>query len=92
MYDKLIKWLQDMAAGNLKDDDAEIAYQAMLAIEALTKRGAWEGREIPYSPGEEWRCSECGQEPWWCGVTEEVLPEYCPNCGAHMIGKGEKDG
>lgn len=30
-------------------------------------------------------CSVCGAEPWWCGVTEDVLPKYCPNCGADMM-------
>ena len=29
-------------------------------------------------------CSKCGEPPWWCGVTEEVLPRFCPNCGADM--------
>lgn len=32
----------------------------------------------------EWHCSACGEEPWWCGVTEDILPPYCPNCGAMM--------
>lgn len=35
----------------------------------------------------EWICSECREEPWWCGVDEEILPPFCPHCGADMRGE-----
>ncbi len=46
------------------------------------RRGRWMGS------GTDWTCSECSAAPWWCGVVEDVLPTYCPNCGALM----DKDG
>ena len=47
------------------------------------------GKWLRVDPGvtlgtDKYICSECREEPWWCGVTEDVLPKYCPNCGAPM--------
>ena len=37
----------------------------------------------------DWICSVCGGLLWWCGVTEDVLPAFCPNCGALMDKEGD---
>ena len=37
-YDELIKRLQDFAAGTMRDDDAQLAFEAADAIEKLQKR------------------------------------------------------
>ena len=53
-------------------------------------RGEWEGPADGYADGElvydVWDCSECG----YCiddGTDDpDLLPKYCPNCGAKMDG------
>lgn len=53
-------------------------------------RGVWEGTADGYADGElvydVWDCSECG----YCiddGTDDpDLLPKYCPNCGAKMDG------
>lgn len=60
----------------------QIVEGAPAADVAPVRHGRW------LSNGADWVCSECGEEPWWCGVTEDVLPPYCPNCGAKMDSKG----
>ena len=48
-------------------------------------RGKWIKTEIraPFDQ-DEFTCSECGSWPWWCGVTDANLPNFCPNCGCSM--------
>ena len=55
--------------------------EMVLADVAPVRHGKWEdaGRA-----DDDWVCSECGSPPWWCGVEEDVRPEYCPWCGAKM--------
>ena len=53
------------------------------------KKHAETGKWLRVDPGvtlgtDKYICSKCREEPWWCGVTEDVLPKYCPNCGAPM--------
>lgn len=48
-----------------------------------TVKARWTDHRTNEHDGE-WYCSACGEEPWWCGVTEDILPPYCPNCGAMM--------
>ena len=50
------------------------------------RHGKWNRRPTgsAYQPTEEFFCSECGDVPWWCAVDENVLPPFCPNCGAEM--------
>lgn len=57
------------------------------------KHGRWVGEGDGYADGEivldVWYCSECNH----CiddGTDDpDLLPNYCPNCGAKMDGKGE---
>ena len=53
-------------------------------------RGKWIKTEIraPFDQ-DEFTCSVCRSWPWWCGVTDTNLPNFCPNCGASMVGVGE---
>ena len=49
------------------------------------KRGCWEpDASQPY--GEDWTCSVCGNNPCWHRTEKEVLPLFCPWCGAKMEG------
>ena len=54
-------------------------------------RGKWIKTEIraPFDQ-DEFTCSVCGSWPWWCGVTDANLPNFCPNCGASMVKEGEE--
>ena len=47
-----------------------------------TRSGRWETYIISMLDGEGCRCSECRFEgvPYW---------DYCPNCGAMMVGEGD---
>ena len=51
-------------------------------------RGKWI-KTAALAPFEDdkFECSECGSWPWWCGVTDANLPNFCPNCGALMYNK-----
>lgn len=61
--------------------------------ESLRPKGRWIGEGDGYADGEivydVWHCSECD----YCiddGTDDpELLPNYCPNCGADMRKQGE---
>lgn len=61
--------------------------------ERLRPQGCWIGEADGYADGElvydVWYCSECN----YCiddGTDDpDLLPNYCPNCGAKMKGAGE---
>lgn len=76
---------------------ADYAYAAMDVIKrvpaadvAEVVHGQWDGEGDGYADGElvidVWYCSKCG----YCiddGTDDlEILPNYCPNCGAKMNG------
>lgn len=46
-------------------------------------RGKWEKEAIGEYGQYEYFCSVCGAPPM-CGVTREILPPFCPWCGADM--------
>ena len=58
------------------------------------KHGEWTGEADGYADGklvyDVWYCSECN----YCidnGTDDpELLPNYCPNCGAKMDGRGKE--
>lgn len=55
-------------------------------IEARTAYGVWQGEGDGYADGhivyDTWECSECGHEE--ATDEPELLPSYCPSCGAKM--------
>ena len=53
------------------------------AIEPEHKTGNWVG--IDDEPCEDWECNRCGEVVTNCGY--DVLPNFCPNCGADMRGE-----
>lgn len=87
MYDELVKQLQDYAAGTMRDDDAEIAFDAINAIEKLEHKvfileGDREGllaqipRWIPVSerlPEESGRYLVIAIEPWFGSTCTEIM-------------------
>ena len=70
----------------------DIARQPTIDPEELRPEGEWVGEADGYADGElaydVWYCSECN----YCiddGTdVPELLPNYCPNCGAKMEGTG----
>lgn len=67
--------------------DGRAVFPALLNLPAADVRPVAKARWTDHRTNEhdgEWYCSACGEEPWWCGVTEDILPKYCPNCGAMM--------
>lgn len=36
-------------------------------------------------------CSECKEEFYYLGDNDDMLPNFCPNCGAKMYGSGKSD-
>lgn len=51
-------------------------------------RGKWiKTASLAPFEDDKFECSECGSWPWWCGVTDANLPNFCPNCGALMYNK-----
>lgn len=59
-----------------------------MAIEALQeqKTGKWitKSDTNPYYTTWWYECSECGQKPLRDEYWQEVLSDYCPNCGTRM--------
>jgi len=71
-------------------DLKEILAAGNISTEELRPKGEWIGEADGYADGElvydVWNCSECN----YCiddGTDDpELLPNYCPNCGAKMRG------
>ena len=66
---------------------------APAADAAPVRHGHWVGEGDDYDDGElvydVWYCSECD----YYGTDDpELLPKYCPNCGAKMDGGETNDG
>lgn len=66
----------------------EMIYELENSIESAdvqpVKRGRWELTDNPSFR----KCSECGA--WWSSdITDNRFTNYCPKCGARLIG-GEK--
>lgn len=42
-----------------------------------------------YIDGTRFKCSECGYNGWtkWAKGGEDRVPNYCPNCGAKVVGE-----
>lgn len=61
---------------------------AIDSVPSAQKTGKWIEKNIVLTtdpPQHVWYCSECGIVKSW--YTDEVLTNYCPNCGARMEGK-----
>ena len=52
------------------------------------KKGEWINKPDIYLDEQTWECSECG-EPWIFidGTPSENNANFCPNCGADMMGE-----
>lgn len=61
--------------------------------ESLRPQGHWIGEADGYADGElvydVWYCSECNHCIDDGTDNPDLLPNYCPNCGAYMKGAGE---
>ena len=92
---------REAAIKAIENDCSELVYytkedaiQCVKAIPAAdvveVRHGQWDGEGDGYADGEividVWYCSECG----YCiddGTDDpNILPNYCPNCGAKMDG------
>lgn len=68
-------------------DAREIERQKSLIADVRpVVRGHWI-KTAALAPFEDdkFECSVCGSWPWWCGVTDANLPNFCPNCGCSMV-------
>ena len=91
-WNEAIKKMSQTADGACPVDFAEVisavSKQPTINPEDLRPRGCWVGEGDGYADGElvfdVWYCSECG-----CCIDDgtddpDMLPNYCPNCGAKM--------
>ena len=77
----------DLSGGRLEAAILNIPAADVVEI----RHGRWDGEGDGYADGEividVWYCSECG----YCiddGTDDpHILPNYCPNCGAYMMGE-----
>ena len=77
----------DLSGGRLEAAILNIPAADVVEI----RHGRWDGEGDGYADGEividVWYCSECG----YCiddGTDDpNILPNYCPNCGAYMMGE-----
>ena len=60
--------------------------EVLPTAEQAQKTGKWitKSDTNPYYTTWWYECSECGQKPLRDGYGQEVLSDYCPNCGARM--------
>ena len=81
-----ITWKDDYEGG-IKDACVDILEEInkMPTIEPERKTGHWVG--IDDEPCDDWECDRCGEVVTDCGY--DVLPNFCPNCGADMRGEQE---
>ena len=75
-------------------DALEAADKRIAELEAqIPKEGEWIEDDTTYCGADRanYKCSLCGKigGTWKRGLTQDELPNYCPNCGAKM--KGEND-
>ena len=81
----------------------DYAYPAMDIIKAVpaadvapVRHGEWQGEGDGYADGalvyDVWRCSECDYYIDDGTDDPDLLPRYCPNCGAKMDGGDAQDG
>lgn len=93
--DEAVNWMINISADIGKAEHRELWHyeqalseiREILESEPERKKGRWIGTEFDgYADGNpvyyEWKCSACGcvvedEEPTW---------NFCPNCGADMIG------
>ena len=88
--------------GHIREVPLTLLRDAADALEAVDKRiaelipkeGEWIEDDTTYCGADRanYKCSLCGKigGTWKRGLTQDELPNYCPNCGAKM--KGENDG
>lgn len=84
---EILKAIQEMVFNRTKYSNEKVGHVINMAIEALQeqKTGKWnlctsEKYDVDY-----YVCSNCGYEPY----RKMDISNYCPNCGARMIGKKE---
>lgn len=70
-------------------DALEAAEKRIAELEAqMPKRGEWIEDDTTYCGADRanYKCSLCGKigGTWKRGLTQDELPNYCPNCGAKM--------
>ena len=96
--ERLRIWITDcVLAGD--NDEADCYRDCIDLLDSIptadvveVRHGQWDGEGDGYADGEividVWYCSECG----YCiddGTDDpNILPNYCPNCGAKMDGEG----
>ena len=71
MFEKLVKRLQDFAAGTMRDEDAKLAFDAVNAIEELQGRV-----KVLEKVADKW----CAAVPKWIPVTERL-----PSNGTNVL-------
>ena len=76
-------------------DALEAAEQRIAELEArLPKEGEWIEDDTTYCGADRanYKCSLCGKigGTWKRGLTQDELPNYCPNCGARMRGANDE--
>ena len=89
--DDLISRLSELRSQyNCFDESERDAYHTLSeAIEALQqKTGKWikKSNTNPYWTEWWYECSECCHTPLHDRYRQEELTDFCPNCGARMVG------
>lgn len=83
--------LREYFTGNVRPPYKERPDECPL-IELREKRGQWQGEGDGYADGkivlDIWMCSECGYTIDDGTDDPELLPNFCPNCGAKMEVEG----
>ena len=67
------------------DEMDKVIEEVKKAITPERKTGRWVTPLYHNSNAQWYACSECAGAPLWDEYGQEVLSDYCPNCGAKMM-------
>lgn len=99
-FERVLKIADAISAANGKDNDRRILAKAICLLNRMPTEdvapvvhGRWEDSTDEWFETDVYTCSKCRESYVLVeGTPKENLWHYCPNCGAKMDEKEDKDG
>lgn len=89
--DSIQPWIDGYGYNETERNIMRCCIQVIKDVPSAQKTGKWitKSNIKPYYTIWWYECSECGQRPLQDGYGQEAFSDYCPNCGARMVGEEE---